>query len=96
MILRPTPVSLRNFTLSADERGRCLLVAEASSLPSFGRVYDDACDEGLTVVSHHTGREVVYGVSDEVKDREGDIAYWTLIPADLRDSGLPNLRVFND
>jgi hypothetical protein len=92
MILRPSLVSTKQFTFVKDER---LLVAEASSLPEFGRVYSDACDEGLTVVSHHTGREVVYVVNAVHKDREGDLTHWDLIPAS-GGTGLPNLRVFND
>jgi hypothetical protein len=92
MILRPTPVPLSSFTFVKEEG---LLVAEDSSLPRPSRVYDDACAAGYTLVSHHTGREVVYVVNEVVKE-DGDLLYWTLIPAARRDRGLPNLRVFND
>lgn len=92
--LRPAPVSTGQLTYSATEN---LLVAEASSLPPFGRVYDDACDEGLTVVSAHTGREVVFVVEDTVYSDDGELVCWDLRPAarDLRDNGF-RLRVFND
>lgn len=78
-VLKPSPVSTDRFTYVAAER---LLVAEASDLPPFGRVYDDACDEGLTLVSADTGREVVFGVEQIDRDREGDLVSWTLLPVD--------------
>lgn len=37
----------------------------------FGRIYADACDEGLTLVSHKTGQEVRMAVSRTVRDNEG-------------------------
>lgn len=92
-ILRPAPTSTRTITL---DRATGLLVAEMSNLNGFDRVYQDACDEGLTLISHITGREVVYAVNGVVKDAEGDLVHWDLIPADTRDSGLPALRIFND
>lgn len=92
-VLRPAPVSTERFTYSAAER---LLVAEASDLPPFGRVYDDACDEGLTLISHRTGAEVVYGVEHIERDADNDLLYWELRPASRRDAGLPTVRVFND
>ena len=95
-ILKPSPISTKQFTYVKEEG---LLVAEASSLPPFGRVYDDACDEGLTLVSHKTGREVVYVVNSigrEHMDPAGDLLYWDLVPARASESGLPTVRVFND
>lgn len=93
--LRPTPVSTRSITFDRDAN---LLVAEMSSLrnPSFDRVFDDACDVGLTVVSHWTDREVVYALENEVRDGEGDLMYWDLIPANRAEQFLPTLRIFND
>ncbi len=59
-------------------------VVEASNLgrnqPQFHQVYPDSCDEGLTLVSAKTGKEVDYAVNHTEKDREGDIAYWELTP----------------
>lgn len=94
-VLRPTPVSSDRFTYSADGN---LLVAEASDLGRhpFGQVYDDACDEGLTVISARTGREVVYAVSSVHRDTEGDLTHWDLRPVAPGDVGLPTLRIFND
>jgi hypothetical protein len=39
-------------------------------------VYDDAIDEGFTIVSKRTGKEVVFRKERLVKDAEGDIQSW--------------------
>lgn len=91
-VLRPAPVSTRQFSLDPSTRR---LVAEISSTNGFGRVYDDACDVGLTLVGP-TGSEVVYVVSSERRDADGDIVDWTLVPAN---AGRPHdaaITLFND
>jgi hypothetical protein len=93
MLLKPAPTSTRQFLYQPAGN---LLTAEMSSLNGFGRVWDDACDEGLTLVSHRTGREVVYAVSGMERDRDGDIAAWTLRPASPRDAALPTVKIYND
>ncbi len=92
MILTPSPVSTSKFTYAKDDN---LLVAEASDLPHFGQVWDDACDTGLTLISHQTGRMVVMAV-DHTEYLDGDLLYWDLVPADRRNDGLIKVRVFND
>ena len=72
MILRPPSISTESFTFS-DRR----FVAEASDLgPDFrlGRVFDDACDEGFTLVSHRTGKDVVFAHHEDKVDLDGDLA----------------------
>lgn len=94
-ILRPCPVSTRSLTFDRENN---LLVGEISTLGvgvTFDRVFDDACDEGLTLISHRTQREVVYYV-DHVEARDGDLLYWDLVPANLNERFLPTLRLFND
>jgi hypothetical protein len=103
MILRPNPVHSSRFHYSAIEN---TFSAEASDLAPisshngslFGRVYDDACDEGLTLVSARTGREIVFVVEHVERDREGELLFWELLPADLgvRHSTGFKLRVYND
>jgi hypothetical protein len=88
--LRPSPVTTRLFDYDPKTR---TFSAEASDLRvGFGRVWADSCDEGLTMVSATTGREVVFVVQDEVRDREGDTLYWTLRSVD----GQYTATVFND
>lgn len=93
-ILHPTPVRTDAFHRGPDG----IFAAEHSDLgsPAFTRVWDDACDVGLTLVSHKTGREVVFAISDEKRDGEGDIMWWDLRPADPAFDFLPTFRIFND
>jgi hypothetical protein len=101
MLLRPAPVSTARFTRT-DLRE---YVAEASDLGRnpFGRVYDDACDIGLTLVHERTGRQLVLYVHDEHRDAEGELQWWELRPVPRRDQPgmLPGaedtrVRVYND
>lgn len=75
-ILRPPSVCSSHFSMVEGA-----LVAEVSDLGprfSMGRVYDDAADEGLTVVSKRTGAEVVFAVERYV-EREGETLAWELV-----------------
>lgn len=95
MLLKPAPISSSRFTYVYSER---MLVAEASDLGPlcFGQVWNDSCDEGLTVVSARTGREVVF-VVNHVETRDGDLLYWNLIPAKRGDvAGHCTVRIYND
>jgi hypothetical protein len=81
MILKPSPVSTRQFT--RDPSDRLKFIAEISDLGKsfqFGRVYDDACDIGLTLISEWTGVETVFAIHEEIKDGEGDVTGWELRP----------------
>lgn len=77
MILKPPTTPTRQLTWHCADRQ---WVGEHSSTNGFGRVYDDACDEGLTLVGDRTGREVVY-VVDHTEVEDGEIRYWILVPA---------------
>ena len=77
--LTPNPVSTSLFRWKPNGDG----FAEASDLPDrgrFTRVYPDAADVGLTLVSHVTNKQVVCVVTNERYDREGDLMYWELKP----------------
>lgn len=73
--LSPARVSTRQFSYRPADR---TFIGEISATNGFGRVYPDACDEGLTMVSHRTGTEKVFVVVNEERDREGDLTKWTL------------------
>jgi hypothetical protein len=90
-LLKPRPTTSRRFSLIDGK-----LVAEMSDVGPLGRVWDDACDEGLTVVSHRTDREVVYAVESYHRDAEGELMYVDLLPAKLGERHLPTVRLFND
>ena len=89
--MKPAPVSTRQLTWDPTNRQ---YTGEMSSTRGFGRVYDDACDEGLTLVSARTGNEEVFVVVDEDRDAEGDTRFWTLKPVNR--SLDATLILFND
>jgi hypothetical protein len=91
-VLKPSPISTDRLTYHRDSN---LLVAWDSDLPRPARVYDDAADAGYTLVSHRTGRQVVY-VEHAYERKDGDLLYWDLIPVEPSDRHLPTLRVYND
>lgn len=91
----------RQFTWDAGSR---TLTAEASDLAgrgAFGRLYDDAADQGIAIESGRTGRTGRFVVSEEHQDREGDITHWTLVATPETARQLPEMAdvkvvVFND
>jgi hypothetical protein len=93
MILRPTPLPTERFTYVPAQN---MFVAEASDLPRLGQVYDDACDEGLTLISQRTGREIVFAVNGVERDRDGDVQYWDLRPVRPAEWAAGTVRIFND
>lgn len=67
---------------------------------SFGRLFDDACDQGLVLVSHKTGVQVKFYIDREVV-RDGEVVSWILLPTFDTTMKIPALidtfvEVFND
>jgi len=83
-------VSTEHFTYEADRK---MFIAEASDLPisGLGRVYEDAVDTGLVLVSSRTGKEITFVVAD-VETRCGDIMAWSLTST----TGGFKMTIFND
>jgi len=46
----------------------------------FHQLYNDADDEGITLISTRTGKEANYFVDFVDKDREGELYGWNLLP----------------
>jgi hypothetical protein len=67
----------------------------------FCQVYNDAADEGFTLISHQTGDEIKFALDHVERDQDDDILFWDLVP-DTRDlRGKPQckgltIRIFND
>lgn len=85
--------------------GRYTMVVEASDLGlkpgfKFEQIYDDACDVGLTMKSHVTGREITFFLQEEIRSAD-ELQGWQLkpIPELIRKhpqlAGL-TLIIFND
>jgi hypothetical protein len=94
-VLTPARTSTRQLSWQAADR---VYAGEISSTNGLGRVFDDACDEGLTLVSARTGREMVFMVDHVTRDEEdGTILVWTLIPVNRADRQLvTSIQLFND
>ena len=93
MLLHPAPISTSRFSYKDG-----VFSAEESDFGRdfrFGQVWDDACDIGLTLVSHVSGREVVFAFEREVRDREGEVMYLEFKPA-LRNQPNLTVRIYND
>lgn len=77
-----------------------MLVTEASDLGRNygGRLYDDACDYGFSIVSPRTNRVVLFVLAHEERDREGDVYWEDYKPADADAVALADLtvRIYND
>ena len=92
MLLKPAPISSSKFAFS-----RGAFIAEASDLRDLrlGRVYDDACDMGFTIISEKTGNAVVFAQTEDLFDKEGDLLSINFVSVT---PGFTNLKVviFND
>lgn len=93
MILKPAPVPSSKFTWDSKSK---TYVAEMSDLGKgfqFDRVFDDAVDVGLTLMGEKM--DVVFTV-DAVEVKDGDILFWTLVPASLSLRPVASMTIFND
>lgn len=98
MLLKPAPVSTEKFSWFRDSRQFVAEISDFGPHWQFGRVWDDAADEGLTLVSQWSGEEIVFVIFAE--DTDGDeVIGWHLKPAvrnDARLTGPIEVVVFND
>lgn len=96
-LLRPCPIHTSRLNYNARER---VFSEEESTIGAPGRVYDDACDLGYTLVSARTGREVVFAQTFTSRDIGGDVAFWVYEPEPyqkrLGELAGVRLIVFND
>lgn len=96
-LLKPSPVSTDSLMYIVADK---LFVSEISNFGkgfNFERVYDDACDVGMTLVSARTGDAVVFAVTGEQRDADGDLMYWTLEPAPYqRNRPTCTVHIYND
>jgi hypothetical protein len=82
-LLHPHPtVAVNRFTWNKATRE---FTAEASDLGlragfTFGQIWDDSCDEGLTLASRYPGQSDAVCVVDRTETSEGDILAWHLKP----------------
>lgn len=101
MILQTPTINSAYFTHHAEAK---LLTAEHSDLgspPLRNRLYDDACDEGITLVNLQRSTFTSWYLDREERDAEGDITHWVFLPTEetLRKHPTTHgytLKIFND
>ena len=74
----PNSVVLSSETLSYDKTDRTMS-GFASDLRFNGSnyMYDDACDIGIWIKSHKTGRIEPFVLLKAERDADGDVRWWT-------------------
>lgn len=82
MELNRTKLNTRLFTYDVDTN---CLSAEYSDLSGgedglLQPMYDDACDVGIVLVSHKTGKEVRMVLEQVEMDGDNDVQWWKLVP----------------
>jgi hypothetical protein len=73
----------------------------SKNIKVFERLYDDACDIGIFLTSHKTGKDVKFYVDKEIRSTEGELTDWVLKPCDEEIRKHPALKdvtihIFND
>jgi hypothetical protein len=89
---RPTPISTERFQFNRD---LMMFSAEMSDLTGeqISRVFDGSVR--MTLVSHRSGRAVVFALAHEERDREGELLWSDFKP--LTDRGIAvTVRLYND
>lgn len=82
------------FTYSKDSKTFVAEISDFAGKFSLRQIYDDACDEGFTLVSMKTGKECRYSMSQTVEN-EGGIQFWEFKAIDKVGAGT-KVRVYND
>lgn len=90
-------VSTYDFTYNKTRNQFTADISDLGRSFTFERIYSDACDVGLILVSEKTGNSVAFSLDEEVEDGEGGTTYWKL----SSNSRKPILRdmtmiIFND
>lgn len=92
-----TPIHLPCFFYDVATR---TLSAEASSLGGafqVTRLFDDACDVGIAIQSHHTGRVERFYLRRVLRDRnEQEVQGWVFGPVDVTSNKIKEVVIFND
>lgn len=94
MILKPSPQSSSRFFFNKETNTFVAEISELGRSFDLGRVYDDACDIGFTIISEKTGNPAVFALSN-TNQSEGGYDSWDFICVT---PGLKNLKavIFND
>jgi hypothetical protein len=68
------------------------ILSHLSNGRSFYRIFNDSADEGLCIVSEHTGLEAKYVIDEIVRNADHDIVSWKLLPTTETCKKVPHLK----
>lgn len=91
-LLRPAPV--RGTFFHWNKYSGIAMISDLGPGFDFDRVWNDACDEGLTVISDETGTEVVFAMN-HIMENGDEVQAWKLLGATRGYEHL-SLTIFND
>lgn len=87
--------SSKKFSYDSDTNSFTAWASELDvgmTKPMFGRIFPDACDEGLYIVSAITGDEAGFAVYRASRNIDDDITSWLLTPTDETKRKFPLLK----
>lgn len=95
-VLHPAPVHSTRLNWVRASNMFTAFVTDLGPRP-FGRVFAAACDEGLTLISRHDGREIVFVIEHTEKPADDGVQWWDLVAVNPP-SGFPGftIRIYND
>jgi hypothetical protein len=71
-------LSTKQFDYDAPSRTLSADISDFGKHFTWGRVYDDACDAGVRIMSTITGHVALFVVIHEERDGDGDVTKWVL------------------
>jgi hypothetical protein len=96
-------INTDRFLYSKETKTFCTDISNLGTTYVFDRLYSDACDEGLTLVSEKSGFEATYYLDhvNHSNDTDHEIVSWELKPTVETVRKHPQLRdttvlIFND
>jgi len=71
-------ISTKQLTWNKESKTFSAFISDFGKNFQFERIYPDACDEGITVLSDKTGKTAVFYVKGIQRNYEDGIQYWIL------------------
>lgn len=78
IVRHPVPIEFFHYDTASARLSEEISTFNANYPGAIGRIYNDACDEGLTIKGKE--KHITFFHYDTVRDGEGDILYWIFKP----------------
>lgn len=93
-------LSTDQFSYDAKTKVFSAEISDFGQRTPFSRLYIDACDEGIWLTSHRTGKTIRFYIAVVEHDRNEDIQSWGLLPVKQDVYGTEAeeciMKIFND